>query len=329
MKNINLESIIREKGEIPGTIVEIDTFYLDYGHYGKLNCALVINKVFWYALRFISYDIGHNKLDGNLLIRKNCQNWTLGGAKNNLKKLKDLLISKQVIEDFYSYNMTEVMGYFLREFKILKSDNPDDYLRPLDIVKRKTSFLNHYHFAIYLGHGMVCHISDKEGNICGDNPKNENNFLPKSFPLSSEMWVRMNDWKKFLSNRSEVVCYHSLIVIKKPSTIIDNLKKALEGEYVRGEYELIWNNCEHFVNLIYYDINYSKQSSDHLSYSPFLGMTLVPPPEGITYCEERMIDQFKGKINHHVFEGLEKKRDLSEKEIEALNYLESYIESIN
>jgi len=44
-------------------------------------------------------------------------------------------------------------------------NNPDEYLRPLDIVKVKNKKgTTYFHFAIYLGEGKISHItSDNQG----------------------------------------------------------------------------------------------------------------------------------------------------------------------
>jgi hypothetical protein len=45
-------------------------------------------------------------------------------------------------------------------------DNPDEYLKPLDIIKVKNSKkgVSYFHFAIYLGKGKISHVtSDNQG----------------------------------------------------------------------------------------------------------------------------------------------------------------------
>src|SRR4051812_34011140 len=50
------------------------------------------------------------------------------------------------------------------EIEIKDINNPDDYLRPFDIVYRKSHFSGNCHVAVYLGNKKVCHIYNPEGS---------------------------------------------------------------------------------------------------------------------------------------------------------------------
>jgi len=61
---------------------------------------------------------------------------------------------------YYQYS------YETKAEKRIYPSNPDEYLKPLDIVKVMNikKAVNYFHFAIYLGKGKVCHItSDNQG----------------------------------------------------------------------------------------------------------------------------------------------------------------------
>src|SRR5947208_16651951 len=59
----------------------------------------------------------------------------------------------------YSFEKAGVMKYDLPADAI---NNPDQYIRPLDIVKveKRTWGTNYNHVCIYLGNGKVCHVWD-------------------------------------------------------------------------------------------------------------------------------------------------------------------------
>ncbi|WNE40113.1 MAG: hypothetical protein GBAus27B_000180 [Mycoplasmataceae bacterium] len=74
---VNLEQIIREKGNISGKIIEIDTFETWFNP----HCALVINKVLWHALRLVVYEPTYKKLEEELAVKK-----ITTGSLDSLKK---------------------------------------------------------------------------------------------------------------------------------------------------------------------------------------------------------------------------------------------------
>ncbi|CAG8541743.1 14534_t:CDS:2 [Rhizophagus irregularis] len=124
--------------------------------------------------------------------------------------------------------------------------NPDEYIKPLDIIKIKRG--GYKHVAIYLIDGKVCQIDGARGNSGG------------LFKKLNSGGVRIADWKSFLGdNPGEVTRYHVLIPFKRKEKIIEHIEKALLSKYGEGEYHLLLKNCEHFANMCVYSINRSEQ----------------------------------------------------------------------
>ncbi|RGB33277.1 hypothetical protein C1646_788985 [Rhizophagus diaphanus] len=166
---------------------------------------------------------------------------------NKIKRKIDI-IKKKLNEDnpgihfnFFNNNIIEIKLPF-----DINNINPDEYIKPLDIIKIKRG--GYKHVAIYLIDGKVCQIDGARGNSGG------------LFKKINSGGVRIADWKSFLGdNPGEVTRYHVLIPFKRKEKIIEHIEKALLSKYGEGEYHLLLKNCEHFANMCVYSINRSEQ----------------------------------------------------------------------
>ena len=117
---------------------------------------------------------------------------------------------------------------------------PDDYIKPYDIIKVKRKGGLYQHAAIYLGKGKVAHVS---------NPGGKNNS-----------WARIDEkWEDFLKGGKEVEIHHPYIPFKKPEIIKKHIDIAVGARYGEGKYHLLTNNCEHFATMCVYGLGMSQQ----------------------------------------------------------------------
>src|SRR3954469_21768712 len=113
-------------------------------------------------------------------------------------------------------------------------DNPDNYLRPFDILERGGGLFDHS--AIYLGKGYVCHFTgNKMGNSNSGGMKAKKDTLKNFFEGESRRHIRV---------------IRPVVQFKSKDTIKNNISKAISGSYGEEKYDTLRNNCEHFVNLI-------------------------------------------------------------------------------
>ena len=132
-------------------------------------------------------------------------------------------------------------------------ENPDDYIKPLDIVKifiRSSSRSGRapymVHACIYLGNKKICHA--RYGNR-----------------------VEIDDWSEFfklITDANKMIRYHPVIAFKNPRKIIEHIAKCIEGKEryfvikndfdVLGDRERQANNCECLGNRCVLGLNFSE-----------------------------------------------------------------------
>ena len=60
-------------------------------------------------------------------------------------------------------------------------------------------------------------------------------------------------------NKEELIRYHPIIPLKRPEKIIEHIVKLTALEYGKGEYNLLFQNCEHFATLAVCGFTFSTQ----------------------------------------------------------------------
>ncbi|RHZ35519.1 DnaJ domain-containing protein [endosymbiont GvMRE of Glomus versiforme] len=124
--------------------------------------------------------------------------------------------------------------------KTVSNQSPDEYLKPLDIVKVKNNIaglFDFYHVGVYLGNNQVCHFTREKNNTTIDS------------------------WEYFVDEciDGEVIKYHPIVPFKHYKKIISNIVWAESTNFRVDRYDLYNRNCEHFANMLVYGINYSEQ----------------------------------------------------------------------
>lgn len=120
------------------------------------------------------------------------------------------------------------------------------------------------HWAVYIGKEEVIHLvgSKKDGvasqpdsvfTICGET-------FNKASVKKESVWNVVQDSKVDINNTKDRVCRP-----QDPQKIVEVAKKKLG----KIEYNVLWQNCEHFAAFCRYDEAWSKKAST------FLGMVLI------------------------------------------------------
>lgn len=335
---VELKEIIEKRANIKGIVKEIDQFSTWWND----NCALVIIKSDeGHHLFLLVHELPFRKVEEETF----CQRVIWGSGYKTISKkienIKEKLNSERpfliIFLNNSFLNSIFASNCFFGKERISKKklediDNPDEYIRPLDIVLRKISSLTN-HVGIYLGNKKVCHISDREVQskleknlIRNDDEINVSdlilNFLSSS-SSSGQDWkslkARIDDWEIFLDNREEVFYHHPIIPSKHPALIIKHLRKSLENDYGKNKYDLMGNNCEHFANLIVHGINFSSQVSNYFKF------TLITTPLS-SFWESRIKNNLENKVDEQIFDNLISERKLTNEERQIFEKLEAKIE---
>jgi hypothetical protein len=144
----------------------------------------------------------------------------------------------------YLGNDTWLVDTEYKETKIKERypDDPDSYLKPLDIVKVRKKWEEKVCFAIYLGGKKVGYLtSDSQG-------------------------ARIRKWKEFLVDaQHELTRIHLVIPFRKREDIITSVSKTVISNYKKGEYSRSYANDEHYVWEQIIGINYSQQAEESLT----------------------------------------------------------------
>lgn len=261
-----LEERIRASRRIPGTIVRIDDFITPSNH----ECAFVINRVWWYALRIVVYDPPYRRLEEKLIIEKISEHFSEGEAQQKSREIRGNFNNNL-------YNLTstsflplvplpwqEQLFHFRLDQRVL--EEPDQYIKPFDIIGAINYALPLqpeamiYHLGVYLGRKKVCHIYFHDGVENEQNvPVGASSLGSISGSSGNKPWIRIDDLERFKEKALAFICFHTVILSKEHDVIVRHLRKALQADYGRGEYNLITKNCEHFTNLIIHGINHSYQ----------------------------------------------------------------------
>jgi hypothetical protein len=165
--------------------------------------------------------------------------------------------------------------------------NPDKYILPLDIIKRKSDI--GYHFAIYLGNEWVVHFTGKNSSSSqGEGTKFDTwyTFCNSSGSSgSSRSFSSSSSSSNSESGNKTITRYHPQIPFKSKDKIIRHIAKVVSCGYGRYSYNFFLNNCEHLVNHCVFNLDSSSQV-ERSSFTPVSAMSFlfkdtifVPPLE--------------------------------------------------
>lgn len=183
-------------------------------------------------------------------------------------------------DNYYQFKDVKTTDLYLPSSNV--ENHPDEYLKPLDIVKVHSSS-GWFHSAIYLGNGKVCHARPGKDDTSsyggysssyGGYSYGSSSYSYYDYDVSrgdSWGWIEVTSWKnflKFLGSPNKVVRLHPLVPYKSKDKVTNDLAEAIEGavKYYekRGRFRTRVddngksNNCEHFVNLITHGIDISE-----------------------------------------------------------------------
>lgn len=232
------------KNNIPGKIKDIKYFKTWFNENLAIVISLITENPFKkYEATLIIHEPAERMMNRIFIVLK-C---IASDSKLNKIKRKIDIIKKKLNEDNPGIHFNFFNNIIETNLPFdINNINPDEYIKPLDIIKIKRG--RYKHVAIYLVDGKVCQIEGTKGNSGG------------LFNKINSGGVRIADWKSFLGdNPGEVTRYHVVIPFKRKEKIIEHIVKALLSKYGEGEYHLLLKNCEHFANMCVYSINRSEQ----------------------------------------------------------------------
>jgi len=221
------------------------------------KCAIVINKEKNYNLWIVTYESAFGKTEERINCLKVAklppikEKWE-EITKHFKKSLNSDYPAAETHNNIYTLKLPPLVQNYAnvreKKIKISLQDNPDDYLKPHDIVKVGRRGGLYQHVAIYLGDKKVVHVNNPEGK------------------RSSQ--ARFSKWEEFLKGRKkafkdkfEIEICHPFIPFKKQELIQEHVNIAVEAEYGKKKYHFLKDNCEHFATMCVYGLGMSEQSN--------------------------------------------------------------------
>lgn len=251
-----LQQIIKDNANLS----EIEHWYWFTVPFSDEWVFIVIDRPFIrYVVNLILFDKPYKKVESALHVGKVSVHSSLGEAKGKAEsvrnQLQNLYIPRTCLlaylkderywGEFDGYADIVARVYksgIYRKSLTLYPSSADDYLKPLDVIKISRGL--YHHVGIYLGNNWVCQIpGEKSGNKGTSMAQKEtlNNF--------------------FLNETGNIVVCRSVVPFKEKEQIIQHIARSIVGEFGKGEYDLIGNNCEHFANALVFGMNFSLQTS--------------------------------------------------------------------
>jgi Leucine-rich repeat (LRR) protein len=292
-----LKQIIKEKVKIPGNIVDIQCFSTWWnpncavvinkiGWYYATRLVVYEPPVKWIdeklqaevtEKKFLSEKAKKEEIIGEekyqewisglekqgsmpeiLKVVKISELFSLEMTRDKARELKEKLESDNPALAIYfhtGFSPDEVIerAFLPKEAK----DEPDKYLKPMDIIWRKMVGMPNfmpdcYHVAVYLGNERVAHIgSSKFAKDIKFGRIGEKKDLSRA---------RNDHWQDFLHDVDDkLIRYRLLVPFKRPEKIEEHIITATLAEYGAEKYNFLGNNCEHFATLCVYGIPFSIQ----------------------------------------------------------------------
>jgi len=198
----------------------------------------------------------------------------------------------------YGISGEEVKRIELRDSDFYAAkNNPDDYFKPLDIVKIFAPRSNGrwmVHTGIYLGKGKICHLyvnkETREVVVADEN---------------------LNQLFRALEGADKMIRYHPVIPFKHKDKIIEHIAKSItlrngssfhskissvSPEY-NSEYNINNNNCEHMVNKCVLGLNFSELAETEKYKNSYTKELNIPEKLDETNREFDRKYNYKGSIS--------------------------------
>jgi hypothetical protein len=256
------KELVKERTSIPGIVHEVERFSTWWSN----NIATVVAYYDdYYRVFLLVYDpTYHSEKPAVFPESYDCNYW---GEKIRGKhvSLSDASSEAWIIRNELDYvekknyhnpillihpasDCSRSFDTFVKEPYVVKKDlpswtnEPNRYLKPLDIIKVKKKIPNtdndyFYHAGVYIGNNLVCHTTKKHS-----------------------VARRIDNWNNFTEgNEGEIIRYCPIVPFKHYSKIAKEIAWSEDSNYLKGSYELAHRNCEHFANMLVYGINYSEQ----------------------------------------------------------------------
>ncbi|CAJ0748977.1 12487_t:CDS:2 [Entrophospora sp. SA101] len=250
--------IKKSKKQLGGDIEKIsffDTWFND-------NCAMVISK--------------NDKLTGS------------NNYKEVTRYFKYIILrsehpAAEMYNNIYTFDLPSLSQNYKnvarRKITFLSQTNPNDYIKPYDIVKRKIDkFGMTHHYAVYLGNNEegvpeVVHIYNlEEGKKSG-----------------KDLGARIDTWERFLDGKREVEICHPFVPFKRPELIREHIEIAVKAGYGKGEYHLLKDNCEHFATMCVYGLGMSQQAKSKIGKADYLLQAIKESNDFFKQLETRQV----------------------------------------
>lgn len=216
---------------------------IKYNNYPSLGTATGVGWSIKLELQNSSFDA-----TPTLKIHPKANSYETFGSLTNSDYVKESVLPYETDFDFYKhctcYPTCDCYGICdctKTDIIHTRVNNPERYLKPLDIIKVSEGIYEHA--GVYLGR------INGEHKVCNYSKKYEGT---KTYSLDRFL-------KDYRQGNGKITCYHPIIPFKYYQKIARQIAWVNDVNFRANNYSLGDRNCEHFANMIVYGINYSQQ----------------------------------------------------------------------
>eukprot|EP01084_Bolivina_argentea_P112934 201381_1 len=238
---------------IAGHIIQ-EQYIHDWPKPNSKICAIVVNHVVWYGIHIIYYDQRSNKcIKSKITEVYNKKDITLN--VNNIINCIQLSPKEPWQALYSSFNINRQPPFIVTRLYDSMKPSSGDMIR----AYRGGSGIGFYHYGIYVSDDNIIHVTSPD-------PRNGIEFKRISAAGSitsgtvANACVQSTDWKTFVLNSTYVESIYTPLNYYSVETRIDNAIHAADNEALKGNYNVLDNNCEHFSRYILYGYRHSVQS---------------------------------------------------------------------
>lgn len=237
---------------IAGTIIQ-EQYIDNWPEIHSKICAIIVNKVAWYAIHLVYYDERSNQC----IQAKIIEIYREKDIAHNVDRIIQCLRAspKQPWKALYAkFNINRQPPFIKIRLRDRMKPKSGDMIRVY-----RGSNIGFYHYAIYISDDKIAHVT---------SPQVNNNIEFKRLSVNGSIssgtvqaaFVQITDWKTFVLNSTYIETIYTPLNYYDIHQRIENAINAADNEALKGNYNVLDNNCEHFARWILYGYKHSKQA---------------------------------------------------------------------
>ena len=245
---------VKKTVNIAGTIIQ-QQYIDDWPRLNSKICAIVVNKVAWYGIHLIYYDERSNRCIQTKII----EIYQKKDIVNNVNKIVECL-RKSPIEPwkelYANFNIDRQPPFIKIQLIDRMMARPGDMIRVYRGMR--ASRIGFYHYGIYIDDDKIVHVTSPQVNNIEFKRLSANGSITSGTVETA--FVQITDWKTFVLGDKFIEVIYTPLNYYSVEQRVENAINAADNEALKGKYNVLENNCEHFSRFILYGYKHSKQA---------------------------------------------------------------------